>query len=79
MSTDQIKLSDLRPGSGIECRKCACRQFYTVRTWTVRGAVRRRRVCRNCGWECTSLELIDPTTDAKKAADAAKPGEQSKP
>ena len=63
MSEDKkpIKLSALQYGSktGLACPKCGCRDFRTVKTWRIIGAVRRARVCRHCGWKGRSIEQID--------------------
>ncbi len=43
-------------GLGLECRRCGCRHFYTIRTERVRGAIVRRRECRHCGERITTKE-----------------------
>ena len=35
--------------SGVICRRCGCKHFRTPDTWPVRGGIRRKRFCRNCG------------------------------
>jgi len=42
---------------GLECRKCGCQHFNVV--WTRQkgdGSIRRRRACRHCGHQITTVE-----------------------
>lgn len=46
-----------KPTDVSECRKCSCRDIRVL--WTYRaadGSIRRRRICRNCGLEFTTIE-----------------------
>lgn len=44
---------------GLICPGCGCRHFYTIDSRPVtENKVRRRRVCRNCGREVRTLEII---------------------
>jgi len=45
---------------GLKCPRCACRHFYTVNTKRLRGWIRRRKVCRNCGRKIRTRERLDP-------------------
>lgn len=58
--TKRLSLSDIkREKAGIVCPKCGCKHFRTRNTWGISGAIRRIRVCRNCGWSGKSVELLD--------------------
>lgn len=44
---------------GLICPGCGCKHFYTIDSRPVtENKVRRRRVCRNCGREVRTLEII---------------------
>lgn len=46
------------PRYGFECPRCACPLFRVGRTWGIRGAVRRLRICTHCGWETRTMETF---------------------
>lgn len=42
---------------GIRCPHCGCRHFKTTHTEPLRdGRIRRRKVCRHCGWRIVTFE-----------------------
>lgn len=42
---------------GLECSRCGCRHFRTVKTTpSSRGYVLRRKECRHCGQRQTTVE-----------------------
>jgi transcriptional regulator NrdR family protein len=45
------------------CRRCGCQRTRVSKTWTIdNGAVRRKRVCDNCGQDFThTTEVPCPT------------------
>jgi transcriptional regulator NrdR family protein len=48
---------DPQPPKVMACRSCGCRDLRVV--WTYRavdGSIRRRRRCRHCGTESTTVE-----------------------
>ena len=45
--------------AGLECPKCGCRHFRTVKTRPRQGRyIYRRRECRHCGKMVTTTERI---------------------
>jgi uncharacterized protein (DUF983 family) len=51
--------------TGLVCPKCGCSHLFDIdRPWTVThnrphfGFIKRKRVCRNCGWKVTTHERI---------------------
>lgn len=50
---------DGQENAGLVCPKCGCGHFYTVNTYNLVGAVRRRRECRNCGTLIRTVEMQD--------------------
>jgi len=61
---------------GIRCPRCGCadlrgydgRPWRTVKTLPIPGAIRRYRICRNCGRRVRTREIID---------NSAEPGQQN--
>ena len=41
---------------GIQCPKCDCRHFRTVRTTPRDGRIRREKTCRHCGYKVVTVE-----------------------
>ena len=55
----KVCLSELqaaRRAGGLECPHCGCRHFNVLHTYRAGDGIRRRRACRNCGWETTTRE-----------------------
>lgn len=51
---DQLHKQSLR---GIVCPHCGCRHFHTTHTEPLRdGRIRRRKVCRHCGYRVVTYE-----------------------
>jgi len=51
--------TDMSRRSGLTCPNCGCRDIRVKHTYpTAENRLRRRRVCRHCGWECSSEEYI---------------------
>lgn len=49
-------MSDSSP-RGLVCPRCGKRRWETTNTERLDGRIRRRRVCRSCGYKITTLEL----------------------
>ncbi len=49
----------MRENTGLICTTCGCRHFEVTHTTQVARGVRRRRVCRNCGKSCHTLEILE--------------------
>ncbi|HOI56476.1 MAG TPA: hypothetical protein PLP01_14605 [Phycisphaerae bacterium] len=43
---------------GLECPRCGCRDFRVIETERLYHCIRRRRVCRRCGWRTTTVEKM---------------------
>jgi len=42
------------------CSKCGCGDLRSVSAWPIKGGVRRKRVCRNCGKTILTTERTEP-------------------
>lgn len=45
-------------GKGLECPQCGCRDLRVYKTRHVSEEIDRRRICRNCGFRVTTMEII---------------------
>lgn len=50
------------PAGGLECPKCGCRHFLTLRTEPRKWGILRRKACRHCGHRVTTRERLTPQT-----------------
>lgn len=56
----KFDIAAMRQQQGIKCPDCHCRHFWKVYDTTPKGiALKRVRVCRNCGREVTTWERIE--------------------
>jgi hypothetical protein len=54
-------------GVGLSCRQCGEPLYVKFTRPQGRKAVARNRVCRACGWECRTAEVIVETPPAAGA------------
>ena len=59
-SLAKMREEAIRQHGEMVCVKCGCRQFRTSNTWQTNGLIRRRRVCRNCGYAFPTIETPVP-------------------
>jgi len=52
----RFKRGTAEEAGGLGCPKCGCLDWRVSSTWGARGAIRRRRVCRHCGYEISTSE-----------------------
>lgn len=62
MATESENVNE---SAGLECIKCGCRHFLTIRTIPRDKRIVRRKECRYCGWRTNTVEIIpdDEKTD----------------
>lgn len=58
MDEEPDESSEVKKPTGIKCPRCHCYHMWSVRdTDVINGAVRRYRVCRNCGQIVRTMEV----------------------
>jgi transcriptional regulator NrdR family protein len=54
---------------GIRCPKCWCKHHSVTSTERIRGRIRRRRTCRNCGNRFVTTEKISTNGESAPQLD----------
>jgi transcriptional regulator NrdR family protein len=68
-----------QPAVGMYCRRCGCQHCSVSNTERLKnGSVRRRRICRNCGYRFVTFE-VTISDRSHKQSNNAKPAGLSQP
>lgn len=55
----------MKKPDGLKCPDCGCRDLITPNVIRIPGAIRRYRVCRNCGKHVRTREVIEGPKNEK--------------